>query len=99
MRTGPDTPLRRVERLEEDAAPPPRIVEIDDRAWRKGPRCGTIVVDLGRGDVVDLPPDRDPETVEAWLGEHPRVERIGRDRRPSLPRFGYGSFLGGSGRI
>jgi hypothetical protein len=80
MTTSPDTLLRRVKRLEGDSAPPPRFVGIDDRAWRKGRRYGTIVVDLERGDVVDLLPDHDPETVKKWLGEHPGVELVSRDR-------------------
>jgi transposase len=80
MSISPDALLRRVKRLKDDAAPPSRFVGIDDRAWRKGHRYGTIVVDLERGDVVDLLPDRDPETVKKWLGEHPGVEPVSRDR-------------------
>ena len=59
MTTSPDTLLRRVKQLEDESAPPPRVVGIDDWAWRKGQRYGTIVVDLERGDVLDLLPDRD----------------------------------------
>jgi transposase len=80
MTTSPDTLLRRVKRLKDDSAPPPRFVGIDDWAWRKGQRYGTIVVDLERGDIVDLLPDRDAETVKNWLGEHPGIELISRDR-------------------
>jgi transposase len=80
MTTSPDTLLRRVKQLKDDSAPAPRFVGIDDWAWRKGQRYGTIVVDLERGDVVDLWPDRDAETVKRWLGEHPGVELVSRDR-------------------
>lgn len=80
MTTSPDTLLRRVKRLEDNSAPLPRYVGIDDWAWRKGQRYGTIVVDLERGDVVDLLPDRDAETVKKWLSEHPGVELVSRDR-------------------
>jgi transposase len=80
MTTSPDTLLRRVKRLKNESAPPPRIVGIDDWAWRKGQRYGTIVVDLERGDVIDLLPDRDAETVAAWLKAHPGVEVVSRDR-------------------
>jgi transposase len=80
MTTGPDTLLRRVKRLENDSAPPPRFVGIDDWAWREGQSYGTIVVDLERSDVIDLLPDREPETVKKWLGEHPGVEPVSRDR-------------------
>ena len=57
MATSPDSLLRRVKQFKDDAAPPPRFVGIDDWAWRRGRRYGTIVVDLERGDVIDLLPD------------------------------------------
>jgi predicted transcriptional regulator len=80
MTTSPDTLLRRVKRLGNDSVPPPRFVGIDDWAWHKGHRYGTIIVDLERSDVIDLLPDRDPETVKGWLKEHPGVELVSRDR-------------------
>ena len=80
MTTSPDTLLRRVKRLKNEPAGPPRVVGIDDWAWRKGQRYGTIVVDLERSDVIDLLPDRDAETVAAWLKAHPGVEVVSRDR-------------------
>jgi transposase len=80
MTTSPDTLLRRVKRPKNESALPPRVVGIDDWAWRKAQRYGTIVVDLERGDVIDLLPDRDAETVAAWLKAHPGVEVVSRDR-------------------
>jgi transposase len=80
MPTSPDTLLRRVKQLKEVPGPPPRVVGIDDWAWRKGHRYGTIVVDLERGDVIDLLPDRDANTAAAWLKAHPGVEVVSRDR-------------------
>jgi transposase len=80
MATSPDTLLRRVKQLEAEPAAPPRVVGIDDWAWRKGQRYGTIVVDLERSDVIDLLPDRDADTVAAWLKAHPGVEVVSRDR-------------------
>jgi transposase len=80
MTTSPDTLLRRVKQLKEGSAPPPRFVGIDDWAWRKGQHYGTIVVDLERGEIIDLLPDRDAETVKKWLTEHPGVELVSRDR-------------------
>ena len=80
MPTSPDTLLRRVKQIEDDFRPPPRFVGIDDWAWRKGQRYGTIVVDLQCRRVIDLLPDRDAETVKTWFQEHPGVELISRDR-------------------
>ena len=80
MATSPDTLLRRVKRLKNEPSEPPRVVGIDDWAWRKGQRYGTIVVDLERGEVIDLLPDRDAATVAAWLKAHPGVEVVSRDR-------------------
>jgi transposase len=78
--TSPDTLLRRVKQLKGKPAGPPRVVGVDDWAWRKGQRYGTIVVDLERGHVIDLIPDRDAGTVAAWLKAHPGVEVVSRDR-------------------
>lgn len=83
MSTSPDTLLRRVKRFKDDSTPPPRFVGIDDWAWLKGQRYGTIVVDLERSDVIDLLPDRDAETIKKWLNDHPSVELVSRDRWPS----------------
>jgi transposase len=76
----PDTLLRRVKRLKYEPAGPPRVVGIDDWAWRKGQCYGTIVVDLERSEVIDLLPDREAGTVAAWLKEHPGIAVVSRDR-------------------
>jgi transposase len=55
-------------------------VGVDDWAWRKGQRYGTIVVGLEWSEVIDLLPDRDAQTVAAWLKAHPGVEMVSRDR-------------------
>ncbi len=53
---------------------------IDDWAWKRGHRYGSIVCDLERGEIVDVLPDREAASVEAWLAEHPEVEIVSRDR-------------------
>jgi transposase len=58
----------------------PEIRGIDDFALRKGPVYGTVLVDMETGDVVDLLPDREAATVEAWLKAHPGAAVICRDR-------------------
>ena len=63
-----------------DPSATPRFVGIDDWAWCKGQRYGTIVVDLETNEVIDLLPDRDAATVRTWLEAHPGIELVSRDR-------------------
>ena len=58
----------------------PRVLGIDDWAWKKGHRYGTILCDLERRKVIDLLPDREAETVSRWLRQHPGTEIVSRDR-------------------
>ena len=46
------------------------MVGIDDWAWKRGHRYGTIVCDLERRRIIDILPDREPATVAAWLTRH-----------------------------
>lgn len=62
------------------ARPEPRVLGIDEWAWRRGQQFATILVDLERGQPVDLLPDRAADSVAAWLQAHPRVEIVSRDR-------------------
>jgi transposase len=81
--TSADTLLRRVKRTGFRSSATPRLVGIDDWAWCKGQRYGTIVVDLETSDVIDLLPDRDAATVRTWLEAHPGIELVSRDRSSS----------------
>ena len=58
----------------------PRVVGIDDWAWRRGHTYGTLVVDLERRRPIALLPDRQAGTVAAWLKDHSSVEVVACDR-------------------
>lgn len=59
---------------------PLRVVGIDDWAWTKGQKYGTIMVDLETHTVADVLPDRSAVSVAKWLRQHPAVEVVCRDR-------------------
>ena len=58
----------------------PRVVGVDDFAWKKGRRYGTILVDLEAHRVLALLPNCEVETVAAWFRQHPSVLIVTRDR-------------------
>jgi len=75
-----DTLLRLVLGESTEEMETPRVLGVDDWAWCKGQKYGTILVDLEQRRVVDLLSDRSADSLADWLRAHPGVEVISRDR-------------------
>src|SRR3954466_9987691 len=58
----------------------PSVIGIDDWAWRRNQRYGTIICDLERRRPITLLPDREPATAQAWLAGQPQIAVVARDR-------------------
>jgi transposase len=57
-----------------------RVVGLDDFAWKRGSRYGTIILNLETHTLLDTLPDREAESVRIWLAAHPEIEYVSRDR-------------------
>jgi transposase len=80
MPTSPDTLLRLVDQRSQPPSETPRVLGVDDFAWKKRQSYGTILVDLEQHRVIDLLPDRSSDSLANWLQTHPGVQIISRDR-------------------
>jgi len=75
-----DTLLRVVRRRARRPMEPLAVVGVDDWAFRRNCRYGTIVCDLERHRVVKLLPDREIATVATFLAKHRTIKVLSRDR-------------------
>ncbi len=75
-----DTSLARIRAFIFADPPIPRILSVDDFAFRRGRIYATILVDLERHCTIDLLPDRSTGTFATWLLAHPGVAVVSRDR-------------------
>jgi transposase len=78
--TSAATLLRLVRAAVVPPAPALQFVGVDEWAWRRGHRYGTILVDLATHRVVDVLPDRSAASVAAWLAQYPTIQMVCRDR-------------------
>lgn len=80
LRLSNDTLLRVVRRRGHRSFVPPTVIGIDDWAWRRNQRYGTIICDLERRRTIALLPNREPATAQAWLTCQPQITTVARDR-------------------
>lgn len=74
------TLIRRL--LEVPVAPvtAPEVIGVDEWAYRRGHRYGTLIVDLERRQLCDLLPDRNAASTADWLRAYPTIKIGARDR-------------------
>jgi transposase len=66
--------------------PTPRVLGVDDFAFRRGRKYGTLLVDGETHCPVDLLSERTAEVLAGWLHSHPGVQVITRDRSTEYAR-------------
>lgn len=80
IRSSRDTILRIVRHTCLPEPETPRILGVDDWAYRRGISYGTLLVDLERGQPIEMLADRQASTLATWLKQHPGILAISRDR-------------------
>jgi len=75
-----NTLLRMVRRLPVPSFATPKVLGVDDFAFRKRQTYGTILIDLEHSRPVAILSGRDAPTLAAWLTSHPGVKVMARDR-------------------
>lgn len=80
MQISADTLLRRVVQTPEQVESRTRHVGIDEWAWHRGRRYGTLIVNLDTHRPLVLLPEREQRTLAAWFKKHPEIQVVSRDR-------------------
>ncbi|MGW7825247.1 ISL3 family transposase, partial [Streptomyces puniciscabiei] len=74
------TLLRLIRRLDLPAVPEVEVLGVDEFAFRRGRKFGTILVDMHSRRPVDVLPDHTADTFAAWLEGRDHVRTVCRDR-------------------
>lgn len=77
--TSGDSLLRR-QRREQVMIPEPRVIGVDEFAFRRGITYGTVIVDLEKHRPIAVLESDQADPFSEWLLAHPGIEIITRDR-------------------
>lgn len=80
LRCSADTLLRRVINTPETKQSGAPHVGIDEWAWHRGHRYGTLIVNLDTHRPLVLLPGRDQRTLATWFRKYPEIQIVSRDR-------------------
>jgi transposase len=80
MDISPNTVLRTIRNTKIDIHSDFTVIGIDDWAFKKRVKYGTLVCDIKTHRPIDILDDRNYDTVSAWLKNHTEVKMICRDR-------------------
>ena len=61
----------------------PKVLGVDDFAYRKGISYGTILIDMETSKPIDILPSREGKELKKWLSKYPDVKIVTRDRASS----------------
>jgi transposase len=74
-----DSLLRLIHQMKIPAYSQPCRIGLDDFAFKKRNRYGTLILDLDSKKPIDVLNSRNTTSVQSWLREHPSIELVSRD--------------------